>query len=59
MYKGYKNLLFSLFFYLDFYENLINYYNLYSFHSLDIFFVLYNMEDIKLEHQKNFIIKEK
>jgi hypothetical protein len=59
-FKGcYKKILHSFYFFSDFSENLINYYNLYLFSSLDHFFVIYNIEEIKLEHEKNFTTKEK
>ena len=58
--KGiYKNLLYSFLFFSNFNDNLINYYNLYLFFSSDNFFILSNIEEIKLEHDKNFTIKEK
>jgi hypothetical protein len=58
--KGiYKKLLYSYLFFSNFNDSLINYYNLYLFFSLDNFFIIYNIEEIKLEHDKNFTKKEK
>jgi len=57
--KGYNKLFFGFFFDLNYNKNIINIYNIFIFNSLDIFFFLFNFEEIKLEHEKNFIKKEK
>jgi hypothetical protein len=57
--KGYNILLNDFFYNLNFSDNTINIYNIFSLNFLNIFSVLYNIEDIKLEHDKNIIPKEK
>jgi len=57
--KGYDYLVSSIFFFNNYYNNLINYYNIFLFCSLNIFYFINNLEDIKFEHEKTFIIKEK
>jgi hypothetical protein len=59
LFKGYNKLLNSFFYDLNNFNNIINIYNIYIFNSLNNFFILYNFEDIKLEHEKTFTIKEK
>ncbi len=56
-FKDYSKLLYGFFYDLDPLNNYINIYNLYAFSLLKIFFLLYNVEQIKLEHEKNFIVK--
>jgi hypothetical protein len=36
----------------------ITWYNINAFNSLDIFFLLFNVEEIKLEHDKNFVLEK-
>jgi hypothetical protein len=57
--KSYNSLLSTFFFDLDFSANIVNLYNIFLFNELDIFFVLYNIKDIKLEHDKNITPKKK
>jgi len=56
--KNYNELLLSIFFDSSFLNNSINLYNLYLFNSLDLFYVILNIEEIKLEHQKNITEKK-
>jgi hypothetical protein len=57
--KGYDKLLHSLFYNLNNSNHLINIYNIYLFNALNDFFVLFNIEEIKLEHEKTHTVKEK
>lgn len=59
IFKSYNSLLYEFFYFLDFFCNYINIYNIYLFDNLNIFNFLYNFEDIKLEHDKNFVHKNK
>jgi hypothetical protein len=40
-------------------NNQINIYNIYLFDSLDLFYVLYNVEEFKLEYEKTITEKKK
>jgi len=57
--KSYNTLLSHFFFDLDFSANIVNLYNIFLFNELDIFFVLYNIKEIKLEHDKSVTPKHK
>jgi hypothetical protein len=56
--KFYNDLLLGFFFDFNYFENNINLYNLFLFNSLDLFYVLFNIKEIKLEHEKNFVKKK-
>jgi hypothetical protein len=56
--NNYNELLLGIFFDSKISENSINLYNLYLFNSLHLFYVLYNIEEIKLEHDKNVTKKK-
>jgi len=56
--EPYSQLLEGFFFDSSFNETFIGIYNLYAFNSLKIYFFLFNVEEIKFEHDKNFV-KEK
>ena len=54
------NLIISSFFYdMQLCNNQINIYNIYLFDSLDLFYVLYNVEEFKLEYEKTITEKKK
>ena len=55
IYISYNVLLSGYFCDLDMSDNSINVYNLFLFDSLELFYVLYNIEKIKLEHEKSSI----
>jgi hypothetical protein len=58
--KKFYNILLSTFsFHLDFSDNIINLYNIFSLNELNIFSVLYNIKEIKLEHDKNITPEKK
>ena len=59
LFKVYKPLLYGFFYDMNLYHNNISLYNIYAYNSLNIFFALYNVEEFKLEHEKNFVKKEK
>lgn len=53
------NLIISSFFYdMQLCNNQINIYNIYLFDSLDLFYVLYNVEEFKLEYEKTITEKK-
>jgi hypothetical protein len=59
MFKGYNKLLFSFFYDLNYINNVVNIYNIYLFNDLNNFFIIYNVEKIKLEHERSITAKEK
>jgi hypothetical protein len=56
--EHYEDLLMGFFFDLKYIDNNINIYNLYILNHLNIFFFLFNIEEIKYEHDKNFVEKK-
>lgn len=57
--KSYNIILFNFFFDLEYSDNIINLYNIFSLNELNIFFILYNVKEIKLEHDKNITPEKK
>jgi hypothetical protein len=56
--EGYSELLMGIFFDLEYIDSKINIYNFCLFNNLYIFFFLFNVEEIKYEHDKNFVLKK-
>jgi len=55
----YKFIIYDFFYNLKISDNIINVYNIYILNELNIFFVIYNVEEIKLEHDKTITPKNK
>jgi hypothetical protein len=55
----YKFIIYDFFYNLEISDNIINVYNIYLLNELNIFSVIYNVEEIKLEHDKSITPKNK
>lgn len=54
----YNQLIFDFLYSLNILENKINIYNLFSLNILKIFTVFFNIEKIRLQHEKNYVLKK-